>query len=426
MSPRARTQVLTAAALAAGLTVALAGSAGADPHDIPGTAGAESYTGTPEPARPAFYEPPASIPSTPGTIIREEPATSVLDPLDLSSTLYTAKRVMYSSKDREGNDIAVTGIVITPKSAWVGVGKRPVISYAAGTQGLADRCAPTRFLSDSFEYETLFFSGLLARGYSVALTDYQGLGTPGTHTYMNRQVQGQVVLDMARAAQRLPGSGVTADSPVGVAGYSQGGGAAASAAELHPTYAPELDVKGVVAGAVPADLGKVGANLDGGMYAAFLYYAAIGLAQGYHQDMTPYLNEQGQELLPKVENSCVTDLFQFSFTKSSDYTADGRPLSATMDEEPFRSILADNRIGRRTPTAPVLLTHSALDDTIPYSVGKQLAKDWCGKGVNLRWSPNLGTAHVGGMIPHSAEALPWFEARFAGIKQPGNCWTLGS
>lgn len=424
MTTRTRTCTLTGAFLAAGLGIALAGPAGADPHDIPGTAGAETYTGATEEPRRAFYEPPASIPSTPGTVIREEPATSVLDPLDLSSKHYTSKRVMYSSKDREGNNIAVTGIVITPKSAWRGTGKRPLISYAAGTQGMADRCAPTRFLSDSFEYESLFFSGLLSRGYSVALTDYQGLGTPGTHTYMNRQVQGQVVLDMARAAQRLPGSGVPADGPVGITGYSQGGGAASSAAELHSSYAPELDLKGTVAGAVPADLAKVGTNLDGGMYAAFLYYAAIGVSQGYHTDMSPYLNAKGKEMLPKVENSCVTDLFQFSFTKSSDYTADGRSLGATMEDEPFRTILADNRIGKRTPSAPVLLTHSLLDDTIPYSVGKQLARDWCGRGADVRWSANLGPAHVGGMIPHSAEALPWFDARFKGTKQRSNCWAV--
>ena len=162
---------------------------------------------------------------------------------------------MYSSTDGEGNDIAVTGIVIAPKARYIGVSKRPVVAYAPGTQGMGDRCAPTRFFSDSIEYEGVFIQGLLARGYTVAMTDYQGLGAPGSHTYMNRQVQGQAVLDMARAAQRHPGSGVSAGSPVGIVGYSQGGGAAASAAELASSYAPELAVKGTVAGAVLADLG---------------------------------------------------------------------------------------------------------------------------------------------------------------------------
>ena len=61
----------------------------------------------------------------------------------------------------------------------------------------------------------------------------------------------------------------------------------------------------------------------------------------------------------------------------------------------------------------MLLTHSTIDDTIPYSVGKQLDKDWCGKGTNVRWSPNAAPLQVSGMIPNTIEALPWFEARFA-------------
>ena len=406
------------------LTVAGGASAAADPSAIPGTAGATTVTGVAEPTRPAFYEPPATIPSASGTVIRSEPASSPLDPLNIASSSYTAQRVMYASKDRLGRPIAVTGLVITPQKRWIGLGSRPVISYAAGTQGMGDRCAPTRFHSDSAEYEGLFISGLLARGYTIAMTDYQGLGTPGTHTYMNRQVQGQAVLDMARATQRLSGSGVTTSSPVGIAGYSQGGGAAASAAELHSSYAPELRLRGTVAGAVPADLAKVGANLDGTLYAAFGMFAVVGLAAGYHIDVDPFLNAKGRDTVRKIENACVTDLFSYSFVRSSTLTANGQPLIELMKAEPFKSVVADNRIGNRRPSAPVLLTHSTIDDTIPYSVGKQLAKDWCGKGTNVRWSPNAAPLHVGGMIPNTTEALPWFEARFAGLPQISNCWAV--
>jgi hypothetical protein len=33
-------------------------------------------------------------------------------------------------------------------------------------------------------------------------------------------------------------------------------------------------------------------------------------------------------------------------------------------------------------------------------------------------------AHVGGMVPHLAEALPFFEARVAGLPQIGSCWAI--
>lgn len=86
----------------------------ADPGQVPGTAGAKTMPGVVEPARPAFYGPPASIPATPGTIIRSEPASYLLDPLGLSTGIATATKVMYASKDRLGRPIAVTGIVIVP------------------------------------------------------------------------------------------------------------------------------------------------------------------------------------------------------------------------------------------------------------------------------------------------------------------------
>jgi predicted esterase len=53
---------------------------------------------------------------------------------------------------------------------------------------------------------------------------------------------------------RLPDTSLDPHGPLAFWGYSQGGGAAASAAELASSYAPELDVVGSYAGAPPADL----------------------------------------------------------------------------------------------------------------------------------------------------------------------------
>lgn len=408
-----------------GLTGALASPASAGPESVPGTAGATTVTSTAEPARPAFYQPPATIPGTPGTIIRSEPATEFIDPLGLSNLSVSATRVMYASKDRLARPIAVTGTIFEPKTPWVGLSSRPLISFAPGTMGVGDRCAPSRQLAESFTmYEKIFMQGLITRGYAVALTDYQGLGTPGTHTYMNRAVQGQSVLDMARAALKRSGTTLRSTTPVGLYGYSQGGGAAASAAELASTYAPELRVKGTVAGAVPADLAKVGANLDKSLYAEFLNYALLGLSAGHGIDINSYLNDAGRAVAKRTEDSCTFDLAQSSFQNSATLTKDGRSITAQLAEEPFKSVIAENRIGNRKPSAPVLISHSLLDDVIPYAVGKQLAKDWCAKGTNVRLSTNVGATHIGGAFPSSAESYAFFEARFAGWPQMSNCWAI--
>lgn len=407
-SRRAIRAGLASAALALGLTAGLLAPANA----------------VTEPPRPAFYEAPATLPANNGDLIRSEKQDFLLDPLDASSLVKDSRRILYRTTNRAGTPIAVSGVVMVPKTPWIGLGRRPVIGYAAGTQGMADRCAPSRQFSSGIEYEVIGIEGLLARGYAVAMTDYEGLGTAGVHTYMDRVSQGRAVLDAVRAAQRLGISGITSANPVGLEGYSQGGGAAASAVELAPTYAPDLKIKGAVVGAVPADLGAVAKNLDGTLWSAFSFFALRGLAQSYGMDMSPYLNAQGMATMDQVEQDCVFDLFGHAFKKSKDLSADGRPMSDLMGEQPFAAIIEAQRIGTIRPTVPVLVTHSRLDDTIPYAVGRQMAKSWCGKGANVRMSSNLAPLHVGGMVPHVAEALPFWEARFAGLPQVSNCWTL--
>jgi pimeloyl-ACP methyl ester carboxylesterase len=378
----------------------------------------------PEPPRPAFYEAPAVLPGANGAVIRSEKVAFLLDPLDATSLVRNAQRVLYRTTNRTGEAIAVSGTVLVPTTPWIGPGTRPVIGYAPGTQGMADRCAPSRLFSEGIEYEGLGIEALLQRGYAVAMPDYEGLGTVGIHTYMDRVSQGRATLDVVRAAQRLSGTGLSSSSPVGLMGYSQGGGAAAAAVELASTYAPDLRVKGAVVGAVPADLAKVATALDGGLYSAFAYFALRGLSASYDLDLSPYLNDRGRAVSDQVETECVFDLLNHAFVKSSTLSADGQPMSALMAVEPFRSVIEAQRIGTIRPTVPVLVTHSAVDDVIPYAVGKQMARSWCGRGANVRFSTNVAPGHVGGIVPQTAEALPFFEARFAGLPQIGNCWLI--
>lgn len=375
--------------------------------------------------RPAFYEPPAELVGQSGDVIRSEPMTYYIDPLKLIQPDAEATRIMYQSTDTHGEPMAVTGVLLVPNGEYTGPGDtRPIIGYAAGTQGLADHCAPSRQAAEGQEYESIFISGLLAAGYAVVMTDYEGLGTPGVHTYMNRASQGHAVLDSVRAAQRLDGSGLSSDGPVAIAGYSQGGGASAAAAELAPSYAPELDVKGAIAGAVPADLGRVGENLDGGLYTLFLGYAIAGMESAYDLDLSPYVNEQGEQYLAGVKDTCVFDLFEYSFIDSSTLTESGQPLTALFDEEPFKSILADNKLGTVAPDVPVLVVHSLADDVIPYDVGRDMAESWCDKGADVYFHTSLIPTHVGGAVPTFAGELIFLEQRFNDRWFYSNCWLL--
>ncbi|WP_455550678.1 lipase family protein, partial [Amycolatopsis lurida] len=186
-------------------------------------------------------------------------------------------RIQYLSRDNKDKQVAVSGTVLVPDKPWNGPGERPIVAYAPFTFGMGPDCAPSKTLAGEGASDLVsgfqggFVNALLGAGFAVAQTDYIGPWVEGSgdHPYVVRLSEAHTVLDVIRAAQRLPGTGLPADGPVGIAGYSEGGSAAAAAAELAATYAPELNVKGVYSGAPPADKAALSKSLDGGMYFGF-------------------------------------------------------------------------------------------------------------------------------------------------------------
>ncbi|MFJ8825515.1 lipase family protein [Streptomyces sp. NPDC102467] len=374
-----------------------------------------------QPVDPPFYKPPATLPARNGDVIRSEPAVFYLDAFKVVKSDASIERIMYRTTDRNGKPIAVTGTVLTPKKA--SPSPRPIVAFAPGTQGLADQCAPSRQMAQGTEYEALPIKKLLDQGWAVVVTDYQGLGTPGVHTYMTRAAQGHAVLDSLRAAQHLEQAHLPKAGPVALYGYSQGGGASAAAAELAADYAPELDIKGAVVGAPPADLDAVAANLDGSAYGAFFNYSLSGLGSAYDIDIDPYLNARGRKVTADLrENRCTTQaIATYPFLQSRSLTVDGHPLTERLKSAPWKKIVAEQQLGTRKPTMPVLLSHSRLDDVIPHKVGAKLAADWCAKGATVKFTTNYVPGHIAATAATSSQGAPWLADRFAGKTAPSTC-----
>ncbi|MGH3715056.1 MAG: lipase family protein [Micromonosporaceae bacterium] len=383
-----------------------------------GTAQATTATATSRVAAADFYTPPSPLPAgADGDVIRHEPMNFY------NGSQATAQRIMYLSRNTHGERIAVTGAILTPRSPWFGIGARPIIGYGVGTQGMGDQCAPSKIMGSFMEYEDTYLSGLLSRGYAIAVTDYEGLGTPGNHTYVNRASEAYALLNVVRAAQRLPAADLPDAGPVATFGYSQGGGASAAAVELAASYAPELKIKGGYAGAPPAELKAVGRSLDGHYAAAFLGYAVISLDTAYPELGIPaLLNERGTQLFAEVAKECIAEsLAKHAFTRSETLTKDGRPVTAYMDEEPFNSRVNEQRIGLRKPAVPTLVLHSSGDDIVPYEQGRQMARDWCARGATVQFTTLSTATHVGAIPETANHVFPWLEQRFAGIPAGGNC-----
>lgn len=380
------------------------------PAPATATATAQSVAGD-------FYTPPSPLPSEqPGALVKQQPMVVP------AALLATARRIMYVSEGARGEATAVTGTVLVPLAPWLGGGKRPLIGYAPGTQGLGDGCAPSKLMAVGLEYEEVTIAALVALGYAVVLTDYQGLGTPEEHPYMNRASQAHAVLDAVRAAQALPA--VPDGGPVGLFGYSQGGGAVAAAAEVEASYAPELDVRGVAAGAPPADLTAVARSLDGSFAAAFLGYAVLGLEAAYPDQvrLDDHLNARGEQLADAIVRECVWEsLPKYAFTRTSTLTEDGRPVADYLDEEPFATLLAEQRIGPRAPQVPVFVGHSRLDDIVPFAQGRQMARDWCAGGAEVAFAPLTTPTHIAAMVEFGVRAVPWLARALKGNPDPPAC-----
>lgn len=281
-------------------------------------------------------------------------------------------------------------------------------------------------------------SALLNSGYGVVVTDYIGLGTPGrAHTYVNRADQGQALLDAVRATHKLSGTSIKADSRVGLWGYSQGGGAVASAAELHPTYAPDVNLVGTYAGAPPADLAATIKGVDGNLIAGVLGYTLNGLVESY-PELKPIIdaniNSKGVAALKDISTQCIPDsIASYRLAKSSAWTNSGQSLSTIVDTMPVvKQIVAEQKIGNRTPTTPVLVTTKLSDGTVPHKQARQLAVDWCGKGAKVTYAPlglpalpgdtdRLAVQHIAGLFEGLPTAQSWMNARLTGKAPTTNC-----
>ncbi|PKV82311.1 secretory lipase [Nocardia fluminea] len=350
----------------------------------------------------AFYTPPDRIPQEPGAIIKTAPMTLFMTPPTEQGWPGKAQHVMYTSRLQDGSPVAVSGTYLEPTGPWQGAGPRPTVVIGPGTSGQGDRCAMSMAFSTGLAVSveqlgisanqelpsSVVWSGLGAR---VLVTDYVGLGTPGIHTYANRFESGQAILDGVRAANNL--GGVGPETPVVLWGYSQGGGATAAAAEMKPSYAPELNLKGTWAGGPVADLTAILEKIDGALIGGAIGFAVNGMLARYpelQRAVDRVLSPSGRAMLDTLSDACIADIItRHPFLKTETLTRDGRPLLAHLAEMPEATpVLAELRIGNSAPAAPVLITSGRNDDTVPYGQARRLAEDWCAKGATVTFRTN--------------------------------------
>jgi hypothetical protein len=190
-----------------------------------------------------FYHYGDVIPAEPGTLLRQEPMETHQSVPGATQNI----RLLYTSTDGLAGDartVVSGGLFLPPGSPPEG--GWPLLLWSHGTVGIADKCAPSWTGYVPFHQEHL--EHWLNNGYAIVTSDYQGLGTKGTHPYLATQPAAYSNLDAIRAVQ---GADFPLSDRVVVAGQSQGAGAAIATAGHLAAYAPEIDLRGVVATGVP-------------------------------------------------------------------------------------------------------------------------------------------------------------------------------
>lgn len=244
------------------------------------------------------------------------------------------------------------------------------------------------------------------------VTDYQG----PRDAYGAGRMEGHAVLDGIRATLASPESGLSAQTKVGIWGYSGGGLATGWAAELQPSYAPELNLVGVASGGTPADLAAAGRQMDGGPFSGLFLAAAIGVSREY-PELLSIFNAKGKQLIAAMDDLCVTEEALYAFQSVKQYSDSPDPLAEPIAQQ----VLTTNKMGSNAPEAPVYLYHSKFDELIPWSAAEAVNKAWCAKGTKVTFSTDYASEHNVLAVTGAPAAVAYLSARFLGLKPTTTC-----
>lgn len=393
---RSGRRIGTAVALCATLTLGLAFAGSAD----------AARTG---PAGKAFYVPPEKLPRGHGKLIWKRGAGR---DVRLAGAAYT-RRVLYTSKSPQKERIAVSGSISVPKGrpprrGW------PVISYAHGTTGVADVCAPSRAGPNNLatSYTTYAYPVLedwVRAGYAVVRTDYQGLGTPGPHPYLIGRSEARGILDIVRAARDFKPS-------IGkrflIAGHSQGGQAALFGARYAERWTPELRHRGTVSYAPASHLLEQASSLPiltspsplSGLVATIIYGAATANPRVVPEQA---LRSAPFALFPRMERLCTPQL-----GNGKNF---GRFAPADMLRADQPNAAATRVLGKMNPAVetdqPILLNQGSADSTVLPFLTAALDRELRDLGDRVEYRTYEGVNHSGILEAAEADALPWMMRR---------------
>ncbi|MBT0627725.1 alpha/beta hydrolase [Pseudomonas fluorescens] len=369
-------------------------------------------------AADAFYTWADPVPPMPGKLLRSE----ALTPQQSLASAGLNLRILYSSTDGLDNltPVAVSGALFVPKGP-APAGGWPLMAWAHGTVGSADRCAPS--LNQRSPRDTRYLNHWLEQGYAIVATDYQGLGTPGLHPYGLTRPLAYGVLDSIRAVGAAP---VNVSRRAVVFGQSQGGRAAFATAVMAKDYAPDVEVVGVVATGTPYASARVQGhspeleNARRSVVPTFAYnLLRLSTVALLDPSFVPadYLAERALPAFRASQDECLHAIEQR-------VVADGLTFNNSFKRSPKAAL---DRVGREAayPTLktdiPVFLGTGGKDRDVFVPGQQALVRDACQAGDRVEWHFYPALDHSGAVNGSLGDSTGFVRRAFAGEAIKGNC-----
>jgi pimeloyl-ACP methyl ester carboxylesterase len=356
----------------------------------------------------------------PGVLLRQEP----LEEHQSLSRAGTNLRLLYTSTDGLFGErtLAVSGALFLPKGN-APEGGWPLLGWAHGTVGIADICSPS--WNGRQQRDETYLDYWLANGYAIVASDYQGLGTSGTHPYLATRPAAYSNLDIIRAVQN---AGFPVTDAVVMVGQSQGAGAALATLGYAPDYAAELDIRGVVATGAPyfsaEGIAAIQATrpqdvVDPMLGYNFLALSMLGLVDPDFR-LEDYVSPEVLPVAMAVNDTCYADMKKLVKREQVTYNKAFKKSPGDVLHKAFKRM--------EYPTlklvAPVFFGIGGMDINTPPRMQQALVEAICAAGSTVEAHFYRTGTHASIVNGSTEDSSLFVEAAFAGEDIKGNCQKL--
>jgi Secretory lipase len=172
-------------------------------------------------------------------------------------------------------------------------------------------------------------------------------------------------------------------------------------------------------------------DIDGNFLAVLAGYLIRGIIAAYPQTEEPIrdvLTPRGLQMLDWSGHTCLLQggvdyaFRHLEFWFNTD-------LNALISNDPFKSLLAAQRVGNIKPEGPVYISHNRWDPLIPYQAARQTAADWCTMGADVEfWTneqpPLFNKTDINNLLQPYVDgerSMAWVTDRFNGVPTTPNC-----